>query len=227
MTQNVQEHKYFTFLSMLYVAISLCSLVIAQRVSFVFGSAIMSGSLIYPLTFVLSDILAEVYGYHRTAKIILFSFFLQFLFSIACLGIIHLPYPDFFHDNNAYQQVLGHLLRIFAGSFVAAIIGAFLNIYLLSKWKIFYRGRFFALRSLSSSFIGELVYTIISITIMSYNKYSLGVLAMLIFYSMLTKIIYNLLTILPATITVNLVKYAEKIDIIDEQNMHNPLNLNT
>ena len=191
---------------MLYVSVSLCSLVLAQKMCTIGGMSLMAASLVYPLTFPISDVLTEIYGFKKAKTIIWFSFFFQILFATICAVVTKIQSPsDFIHATD-YTVVLGGLLRIALGSLTAAILGTFLNVYLISKSKILLQGRFFGMRSLFSSLVGEFLYTLIAISMMFYGIVSLNKLAVLICSSMLIKIIYNLITIVPASLTVIFLK---------------------
>ena len=221
-------YKYFTFLSMLYLSISLCSLTVAQKLCTINGMTIMAGSLLYPLTFPISDILTEIYGYKKTQTVIWFSFAFQILFASLCLAIVNIKSPDSYAHASDYALVLGNLLRIATGSLIASILGTFLNIYLISKSKIMLSGKLFGLRSLFSSLAGEFLYTFIAIAIMSYGVVPLDSLLTLIALSMLIKIIYNLITIIPASLTVIFLKNKnEEINTEEEYLKNNLSELNT
>src|SRR5207245_1758073 len=104
---------------------------VAQKVCTLGSWPILAGSLVYPLTFPISDVLTEIYGYKKTKTVIWFSFLFQIIFACICLAIVKTP-SSYVHAAD-YAVVLGNLLRIAAGSLVASILGTFLNIYLISK----------------------------------------------------------------------------------------------
>jgi uncharacterized integral membrane protein (TIGR00697 family) len=218
MDKETTDYKFFSFLSMLYLAISLCSLVVAQKMCLIIGMTMIAGSLVYPLTFPLTDILTEIYGYKKTKTIVWFSFGLQILFALICLIIVNIQSPTTYLHSAAYTLVLGNLLRIALGSLVASALGTFLNIYIISKSKILLHGRLFSIRSLFSSLLGEFIYTIIAVSIMMYGSIPLSHLSNVIATSMLMKIIYNLITIVPASLTVIFLNKQLKIDN-DETNL--------
>ncbi|MHB1948956.1 MAG: queuosine precursor transporter [Gammaproteobacteria bacterium] len=228
MDSSTPHTKYFTTLVMFYLTISLCSLVVAQKMCLVAGISVMAGSLIYPLTFPLCDILTEIYGYKKTQAVVWLSFVFQIIFALICLVIVNIESPSTYLHANDYVVVLGYLLRIALGSLVAAILGSFLNIYLISKSKIMLRGRYFGLRSLFSSFVSEFFYTSIAIFMMSYGKVPTSKLGVLIASSMMVKVIYNLITIIPASLLVLYLKKATREeDKEDGYLMTNIIKLNT
>lgn len=197
---------------MLYLTVSLCSLVVAQKVCNIGSVDVMAGSLVYPLTFPISDILTEIYGYKRAKTAIGFSFVFQILFALICLAIVNVKSPLSYAYASDYALVLGHLLHIALGSLFAAIVGAFLNIYLISKSKIMLRGRLFGLRSLVSSLTGELLYTVIAILLMNIGSPSFSHTPYLIASSMLVKLVYNLITIVPAICVVIVLKRLQEVN---------------
>ena len=85
----------------------------------------------------------------------------SFIFAFSCAGMISFKTPSGWAYQESYDQVLGKLPRVAIASFLAIFVGAFINAYAISKWKILLRGRYFWLRSLGASAIGEFIFTIV------------------------------------------------------------------
>lgn len=221
MSVQKTKNQFLPFLAMLLVMTMLLSLVLAKRPTIYGHFVLTEASLIFPITFYLADIITEIYGYRVVRKIIWFGFICQFIFCVICYFFVKFPAPPFWHQYNAYYIVLGGLLRIFGGSLVAAIMGLFFNVMVLSKWKILLMGRFFILRSLASSILGETVYSIVAGTIMFVNVYSLNDLESIVFLSISTKIIYSFVFIIPVSLIVHKLKKIE-----GDRHYDNNINLN-
>jgi queuosine precursor transporter len=135
------------------------------------------------------DVIAEVYGYQMAKKIIWYAFACDFIFAILVLFISHIPSANQ-SETAGYIQVLGPLLRAVVAQTIGVLSGAFINIYLISKWKIMTNGRYFWLRSIGSSTIGEAMMLIISAFIALVGVLSLSKLFQLIIYTYIYKIIF-------------------------------------
>jgi hypothetical protein len=108
--QPIKQYKHLLFISMLYLAVMLCSAVLIYKpIAMKFGYA-SAATLTFPLWFVLSDIIAEVYGFQLSRKILWSGFFCQFIFSLGCFLLIHTPSPELWREQPAFDLVLGHLI---------------------------------------------------------------------------------------------------------------------
>jgi len=182
-------YEYLVLIAMIYIAIDLSSMVFAYKI-IEFGSIIgAASSLIFPLTYSIMDVVAEVYGYQMAKKIIWYGFVCDFIFAILVLLISHIPSTNQV-QTIAYIQVLGSLLRAVVAQTIGVLSGAFINIYLISKWKIITNGRYFWLRSIGSSTIGEAVMLIISVFIALSGVIAFSKLLHLVVYTYIYKIIF-------------------------------------
>jgi hypothetical protein len=174
---------------MLYVAIDLSSLVFTYKIVEIGSVVGAASSLIFPLTYSLMDVIAEVYGFRAARRIIWYSFICDFIFATVVLLISHIPSTTD-QQTQAYVLVLGMLSRAVIAQMVGVLSGAFINIYLLSKWKIMTKGRYFWLRSIGSSILGEAIMLVISVFIALYGVLSYSKMLHLIFYAYIYKIIF-------------------------------------
>lgn len=187
-----KDYDYLVFIAMLYIAVDLSSMVFAYKIV-KFGPIIAAASsLIFPLTYSIMDIIAEVYSYSVAKKIIWFGLICDFIFAILVLLISYIPSLSQM-QTDAYLQVLGPLLRAVIAQTVGVLTGAFINIYLISKWKIVTNGKYFWLRSIGSSTIGEAAMLIISVFISLTGIVSFYELLHLIVYTYIYKVIFAII----------------------------------
>lgn len=211
MNNEKVDFKYLNFLSMLYVTIMLITCVMIYKIvdiGFAFASA---STLIIPFWYFLSDIITEVYGYNISRNLIWSAIFCQFVFAALCVGLISLKSPISYVGQGAYIQVLGDSLRVAVSSFIAVFLGAFTNIYVLSKWKILLKGRYFWLRCLWSSAVGEAIFTVVAFTLEFYSKVSSHQLLQLILISYCIKLSIAPVAIFPISIITSILKKLENI----------------
>src|SRR5207302_4793316 len=115
-----------------------------------------------------NDILTEVYGYERSRRIIWTGFAMQ-IFTAAMYAIIqYWPAPAFWHNQDAYDTILGQAPRIVIASLSAYFCGEFMNSFVLSKLKYFVSGKIgphLAMRFVLSTFVGEFFDSVIFLTV--------------------------------------------------------------
>ncbi len=181
-----------------------------------FGAVVDAGTLVFPLTYIASDVLTEVYGYKYTRQTIWLGFFVNCLFLIYGQIVSILPSPQFaLHTNQAFDQFFQMDLRIIVASFVSYFCAEPLNAILIAKLKIKFKGRFMAARFLGSTVIASALDTLI-FSLIAF----MGIIPGLhLFYFMLTiwiaKIAIELL-ILPVSIRLSLyLKQLEQTDRYD------------
>jgi uncharacterized integral membrane protein (TIGR00697 family) len=215
-TQNIKELKYLSFFCMIYMSVMLCNVILTNRyVSLSENVFVLGGTLTSPFFFILGDIIAELFGYKIARQIIWFGFIGQILFALVCEFIIHMPYPIFFKDYQAYSLIFGQLFRLISCSFIAFIFSGLVNVYIITKWKVLLKGRYFWLRSLGSSTLSEALYSAIAITMMEINSIPTGSILKVILISYSIKVIYSVVFAGPANILVNFIKRNAKIDFFD------------
>lgn len=221
--ENINKpYKCIIFISMLYFVCFIGSAILANRLILIDGITGSAATLIFPITYLCSDTIAEVYGYKVAKQIIWSGLLCEIIFSLIMFFLIQLPAPKNWVLKNDYYIVLDPLLRICIASFVAMGLGAFINIYLLTKWKISFKGKMFWLRSFIASTIGELIFTVIADFIIFYGKISHGNLLSIIITSYLFKLIFAPLAVMAASILVIILKNIEQIDVYDYNTNFNP-----
>ena len=148
--------RYYLVVTGLFVMALVVSNIVAVKIVGVWDRVFDAGTLLFPLTYLIGDVLTEVYGYRR-ARTVIWIGFLANLVAVGSIQIaIHLPVADFWAENEAaYETVLGTTWRIFLGSLAAYLVGEFTNSFILAKLKIATRGRWLWTRTISSTIAGE------------------------------------------------------------------------
>ena len=219
------QFKALTFLSMIYITSILAADVLIYKIMH-FGSIVLTvGSFVTPFWFVTADIVAEIYGFRVTRRMIWSGIACGFLFTIICVTLINLPSPDVWPYQSAYDQVLGKLPRVFLGSVAGVIIGQFTNTYLISKWKILLQGKYFWLRSIGSSATGQLAFTVVTILCDLLGVLPFYQVMQLILISFTIKLIVTPLLAFPASALVYYIKKLENIDVYDCTTNFNPFKI--
>ena len=163
--KNLTKTKLYQMLTGVFVACLLISNVLAAK-TFTIGSIILpTAVIIFPLVYIVNDVLAEIYGFKKARDIILLGFVLNLLAVIAYSIAIALPAPIFASEGAAaFALTLGSTWRLLLASFAAYLVGSFINAYVMVRMKE-RLNKYLMLRCILSTFIGEGLDAIIFITI--------------------------------------------------------------
>jgi hypothetical protein len=159
--------RYFDYVMAAFVTILLLSNVIgAGKVASIdlpgigpwpFGA----GILFFPVSYVLGDVLTEVYGYARARRCIWAGFGAMLFMALMSYVVIRLPPAATWHGQDAYDAVFGQVPRIVGASIAAFWAGEFVNSYVLARMKIWTKGRHLWTRTIGSTVFGQAVDSVI------------------------------------------------------------------
>lgn len=155
--------RYFPVLAGMFVATLMISQVTATKPVHM-GVVFTGADLIFPLSYVLGDVLTEVYGFARSRVVIWTGLAANVFMSAALWFVGSLPGEAGWvaeGGDQAWAMLLGLTPRIALASLVAYVVGEFLNAVVLAKMKIATRGRYLWLRSIGSTMVGQGVDTLI------------------------------------------------------------------
>ena len=184
-----------------------------------------AGLLIFPVSYIVNDLIAEVWGYRKARLIIWYGFAMNFLAVIIFRLSIWVPGSENFTHGDAFDLVLGNTLRITLASFAAFLVGSFLNAYVMSRMKVLQRGRGFSIRAVVSTIIGEGADSIVFFTLAFYAIIPTKDMLVLVATQTAMKTAYEII-ILPLTnVIVKRVKKIEGVDVYDEDISYNPLKI--
>lgn len=123
------------------------------------------GAILFPLTYIIGDILSEVYGWRAARRAIILGFAMAILAAITFWLIQIAPGADFWENQSAYEAILGFVPAIVLASVLGFLVGQLLNAYILVKIKERTQERRLWLRLVSSTFVGEFADTLVFCTI--------------------------------------------------------------
>ncbi len=203
----------------------LVSNVIAGKLIDVAGIALPSAVILFPVTYILSDVFTEVYGFRKTRMVIWGGFAANLLMSLIFIVAIRLPFPAFFQDQGAYAKVLGMAPRVVAASLVAYWAGEFANSIVLSKLKKATKGKHLWARTIASTIVGQCLDTVLFIGIAFIGVVPSSVVAQMILAQYLFKVFYEVLCTPLTYRVVRAVKKQEGMDTFDNDVAYNPFKL--
>jgi queuosine precursor transporter len=213
----------FVIIVSLFVTCLLTANITAVKLVDLSGFILPAAIIIFPISYIIGDVLTEVYGYRQARRVIWLGFFCN-LITVATIWIGQvLPPASFWGDQNAYQRILGYAPRLLLASFLAYLVGEFTNSYILAKMKIVTKGRFLWLRTIGSTLVGQGLDSMIFITLAFVGTLPLSALMITAATQWLVKSLYEA-AVTPLTyIVVNYLKRREGLDVYDYETRFNPL----
>ncbi len=214
---------WFVVIASIFVTCLITANIIAVKLIFLFGFLVPAGIIVFPLSYLFGDVLTEVYGYGAARRVIWLGFACNLLAVIAIyLGGLA-PAAPFWHNQAAYETILGFTPRLLLASFIAYLVGEFTNSFVLAKLKIATKGRWLWTRTIGSTLLGEGIDTIIFISIAFW-----GIIpSRLIFTAILTqwafKVLYEVIATPFTYSVVGFLKQRESLDTYDYQTNFSPL----
>lgn len=153
--------RYLDLVTAAFVTILLLSnLIGASKPSYVtlpngeqwsFGA----GVLFFPISYIIGDVLTEVYGYARARRVIWTGFAALIFMAFMSWAVVSLPAAEGWDGQAAYEKVFGNTWRIVAASMVAFWAGEFANSFVLAKMKVWTAGKHLWSRTIGSTVVGQ------------------------------------------------------------------------
>jgi hypothetical protein len=227
-----ENYRWFFTIAGIFVTVLITSNIIAVKIVNFFGLFLPAAVILFPVTYIIGDILTEVYGYARARKVIWLGFFCNSIVVIAIWIAGLLPAAPFWNAGlyesqkdavRAYQAILGFTPRLLAASFIAYIFGEFLNSFVLAKMKIMTRGKFLWMRTIGSTFAGQAADSSIFITIAFAGVLPSNELIRIIFSQWFIKVLYEALATPLTYVVVDRLKRIENEDYFDIDTNFSPI----
>ena len=199
----------FMLLGILFNVCLIAANLLETKVIQVGSLTVTAGLLFFPISYIINDCIAEVWGFKK-ARLIIWSGFAMNFFVVA-LGLIAVAIPaaPFWEGEEHFNFVFGMAPRIVAASLMAFLVGSFLNAYVMSKMKVASQGRNFSARAIWSTVVGETADSLIFFPVAFGGVIAWKELLIMMGIQIVLKSMYEVI-ILPVTIRV--VKAIKKID---------------
>lgn len=224
-TAPARHSNWFLLIAALFVTCLIVSNIIAVKLIDVAGMILPAAIVIFPISYILGDVLTEVYGYARARQVIWLGFLCN-LFAVVAISIGGLlPAAGFWGGQEAYDTILGAVPRILAASFVAYLIGELVNAYVLARLKVAMQGRHLWVRTIGSTLAGQLLDSAIFITIAFAGVLPANVLLTAILTQWLVKSAYEALATPLTYAVVGFLKRADNVDTYDRDLRFQPFSV--
>jgi queuosine precursor transporter len=213
----------FVAVAAFFVTALVVSNIIAVKLVEISGQVFPAGLVIFPLAYLLGDVLTEVYGFRAARAVIWLGFACNLVALGAIQAAIHLPAAGFWENQEAYETTLGTTWRIFLASLAAYLVGELANSAVLARMKVATKGRWLWSRTIGSTVVGEGLDSLIFVTI-AFAGTGVG-LANPIVTTWLIKVGYETAATPLTYAIVNFLKRREGIDVFDADTRLTPLPL--
>ena len=162
-----RSYKYLNYITVAFVVIILLSNLVASikitqvDLPFIGKASFAAGLLFFPASYLVGDLLTEVYGYAKSRRVIWSGFISLMVANLIIKFLVALPPDPHWGLQEAYAQIFGIGFRVSLASMLAFFCGEFCNSYIIARLKVFTGGKGQALRIIGSTCVGELVDTLI------------------------------------------------------------------
>lgn len=220
-----KQHRLLPAITGLFVATLLISNTIDTKIIHGLGMDLSAGTLLFPLAYVVGDLMTEVYGYAVARRTIWIGFAALLLMSFSYEVTRQLPAAEFWQNQAVFDSVFSLVPRIVAASIVAYLCGEFVNSVIVAKMKVAQKGKRMGLRFVASTVGAQAIDTIVFGLIAYFGTMSLTDLAYVIFSGWAFKVSWEIVA-LPLTVrAVAWVKKIEKEDVYDTKTNLNPFKI--
>jgi uncharacterized integral membrane protein (TIGR00697 family) len=181
-----------------------------------------AGILFFPVSYVLGDVLTEVYGYARARRCIWAGFCALLFMALMAWVVVALPPAASWTGQAAYEQVFGQVPRIVFASIIAFWAGEFVNSYVLARMKVWTKGRHLWSRTIGSTVVGQGIDSLIFYPLAFYGVWASDTLLTVLLTQWALKVGWEALLTPVTYAVVGWLKRREGLDVYDEQTDFTP-----
>lgn len=222
--------RYYDLIMAAFVAILLLSNIIGAskpavvHLPFIGPWSFGAGVLFFPFSYLIGDILTEVYGYARARRVIWTGFAALIFMAFMAWVVVAMPPAPEWPGQPAYEFVFGNSWRIVLASMTAFWVGEFANSFVLAKMKMLTGGRMLWTRTVGSTIVGQGLDSVIFYPLAFYGLagWPIDQLGQVVFAQFLLKTGWEALLTPVTYAVVNFLKRAEGLDVYDEQTNFTP-----
>ncbi len=227
-----RNYRWLSTITAIFVTTLIISNIIAVKLVQIGSMTLPAAVILFPVSYIFGDILTEVYGYAQARRVIWTGFFCNLVAVVAIWLAIALPAASFwtvagFHSapdaQSAFAGILGFTPRLLLASFIAYLIGEFLNSFILARLKIKTQGKFLWVRTIASTLVGEGADSAVFLSIAFWGIIPTGNLGAAILSQWIFKVTYEILATPLTYWVVNSLKRLEKEDFFDVDTNFNPI----
>ena len=213
--QNRSLSPVFLFLCVLFCTCLVLSNLLASKIFILAGAALPAAVLVFPVSYIINDVVTEVWGFRRARLVIWLGFGMNFFVAAAGQIAAWLPPAPFWNGAEHFNYVFGLAPRIALASFAAFLTGSFVNAYVMSRMKLSSCGRRFWLRAVLSTVAGEGVDSLVFFPLAFWGMLAPGDILPMMLAQVSVKTLYEIAVLPLTTRAVRIVKSWEGADVYD------------
>ncbi|MBB4152775.1 hypothetical protein GGQ80_000663 [Sphingomonas jinjuensis] len=177
-----------------------------------------AGILFFPLSYIIGDVLTEVYGYSRTRRVIWAGFGATLFMAGMSWVVVALPPAPSWTNQAAYETVFGQVPRIVLASVCAFWAGEFVNAYVLARMKLWTGGRHLWARTIGSTVVGQGVDSLIFYPLAFWGAtgWTPDLVVTVLYTQWALKVGWEVLLTPVTYLVVGWLKRAEGVDVFDQ-----------
>ena len=215
----------FMLLGILFNVCLIAANLLETKVIQIGSLTVTAGLLVFPISYIINDCIAEVWGFKKARLIIWSGFAMNFFVVTLGLIAVAIPAAPFWEGEQHFDFGFGRAPRIGAASLMAFLVGSFLNAYVMSKMKIASQGRNFSARAILSTVVGETADSLIFFPVAFGGIIAWKELLIMMGIQIVLKSMYEVI-ILPVTIrVVKAIKQIDGSDVYDTDISYNVLKI--
>lgn len=220
---RARQFRYYDIVMAAFVAVLLLSNVIgAAKLSTVAGFTFGAGILFFPVSYVIGDVLTEVYGYAKARRAIWVGFAALIFMAFMSWAVVAMPPAASWGGQSAYEAVFGQVPRIVLASILAFWAGEFVNSYILARMKVWTMGKALWSRTIGSTIFGQAVDSLIFYPVAFLGIWETRDVVIVMVSNWALKVLWEAVLTPFTYVVVGKLKQAEGVEIFDTETDFSP-----
>ncbi len=216
---------WFVAVVALFVTALITANIVAVKLIDVAGMVLPAAIIVFPVSYIIGDVLTEVYGFRQARRVIWLGFACNLLAVVVIWLAGVLPAAGFWDGQPAFERILGQAPRILVASFAAYLVGEFANSAVLARMKVATEGRFLWARTIGSTVVGQGLDSTVFMTVAFAGIIPAEGLATAVVTQWLVKTAYEAAATPLTYLVVGFLKRRDGVDVYDRETSFNPLSL--
>lgn len=201
--------KLYTIIACIYCGCLVAANTMAGKTFDIFGWTWTSAFIVFPLTYIINDVMTEVYGFRNAQRIILAGFAVNLLAVIVYQLGLMIPGSASFAAQGAFETVLGTTVRATASSFCGYLVGSTLNALVMQRMHDAHGERHLMARCVASTFVGEIADALVFNVMMWLGILPIEVIATTVVTYGIGKVLYEVVVYPVTRVAIGYVKGLE------------------
>ncbi len=209
--------RYYDYVMAAFCVILVLSNVVgAAKVATLGGLTFGAGILFFPLSYVIGDVLTEIYGYARARRVIWAGFAATFFAAVMCWVIVAMPPAPGWEGQEVYEAAFGQVWRIVGASMIAFWAGEFVNSYVLARMKLWTGGKHLWSRTIGSTVFGQGIDSLIFYPLAFLGVWTTEQVLMVMVTNWGLKVLWEVVLTPVTYAVVGFLKRREGVDVYDD-----------